>query len=71
MSERDPRVDPIPGDVLCGEYSREFAVIRREDNGCIVNQKPPWGPRRVFVPASMWRKWAANATVVRQAQEPK
>ncbi len=71
MSERDPKTDARPGDVLRGSPfgKREFTVTDRRDNGCGVTQKPPFRPRVGFVPAAAWLEWSKTATIVRRAEQ--
>jgi hypothetical protein len=58
MSERDPRVDPRPGDVLRG------GGLRRE----VIDLGDVYGaPYQEWL--AKWREWAANAEVVKRGDE--
>ena len=72
MGERDPRVDPVKGDILesaDGEIRRTVdgfepagrLVVTQERYGEWFGTKTPW--------LSQWQRWAANATVIRRAEE--
>lgn len=76
-SERDPRVDPMPGDVLRGlnfgrnETRRVSCVINSEcsmtDYATVMFYRGPTASSAVS--RDNWRKWAKNAEVVRVAGE--
>lgn len=71
VSERDPRVDPKPGDVLRKErderWIEEVFVHGRAKRVNFV--RPDLIAESITIGAH--RKWAATATVVRRAEEPK
>lgn len=67
-SERDPRVDPMPGDVLDTVEQRREVVCcppRMVQFVC-----PSCGPGDIHtIYASTWRKWARNAEVIQRGDE--
>jgi hypothetical protein len=85
MSERDPRVDPMPGDSIAREFVTALGgcIIREVEraHGGFVGFYRDNGHRRKWkiITLDDWRRWAARseilesaaATVVRQAQELK
>jgi hypothetical protein len=81
-TDRDPRVDPKPGDVLEKKYkgqsrgSNERTVDEVYDD--CVTQPCPRNRRVVYTGDNVcapdigirsWRRWAAGATVIRCAEE--
>lgn len=68
MAERDPRVDPRPGDVLRPEWLRRSnREILSIENG-FINSELCDGTV-IHERVSIFRKWAATATVVRRAED--
>jgi hypothetical protein len=68
-SERDPKTDPRPGDVLLGSGSRR-SVIR---SGCPslwqMYRSPGHGNEVLTCTNEEWQKWAANAGIIKQAED--
>ena len=65
MSERDPRVDPVKGDVIRHPYYIGDLKIRYVVDGIVYSTLGAIGS------LEYWRKWAAGATVVRKAGDAK
>ena len=78
MSERDPRVDPMPGDVLTKNGKErevdEVYTVKREG----IARNAMKYLRVIYVGAEAcspeitlraWRKWAANAEVVQAGKK--
>ena len=69
--ERDPRVDPIPGDAFLGKCSQKV-VTRRFGRyvayRCTLLVMAAWYvPPESIQHIARWRKWAKNAEVVKHA----
>lgn len=66
MSERDPRVDPKPGDVVIfgPQWQRERYEVMVRDAGV----KYLMGDSRLGHHCSLrdWRQWSANAEIVKR-----
>lgn len=70
-SERDPRVDPRPGDVLCKQEKRlMFSRWVKCVLGCEILYSDIAG-QACAASSRGWRKWASNAEVIHVALEPK
>lgn len=69
-SERDPRINPIPGDVLVrGRFTRRVTSIGRDSLGLIRSVRTVECVGRLVWPSlHQWRKWAATAQVVKKAE---
>ncbi len=76
-ANRDPRINPLPGDVLRKKYQGQYF----ESRGYITREVAGIGEHCVsffgrfenaseVVTFSAWRKWAKDATVERSAVEP-
>jgi len=68
---RDPRIDPLPGDMLRNRdhhYRRVIAV--GPDFVKCIDSEVAAGPSR-FPSPFQFRKWAANATVIRRGEDGK
>ncbi len=73
--ERDPRVDPVAGDVLSRKYQGQYFESRgyseREvdevEDGYVVYVGPDVCSPRIKL--ASWRKWAAIATVINRGDE--
>lgn len=69
MSERDPRVSPQRGDVLRKGNGPEITVLWvRGLLGTVRWQTADMPVRFQTCSGVEWRKWAANATVVRRGE---
>jgi hypothetical protein len=66
MAERDPRVDPRPGDVLTRGGDEVEVLYFRYLLG--IAKWRTRGGKSMRCSAIAWRKWAANATVVRRGE---
>lgn len=66
--DRDPRVDPMPGDVL--RKRNVDYTVDYDSQICFCITKRQFGRHGVrtdgYGHADDWRKWAATATVVRR-----
>lgn len=67
--ERDPRVDPRPGDVLLGKNEGDGSPCKRTvlsvtPLGNIFYRQQGWGRKELLEGPKQWRKWAATAEVV-------
>lgn len=67
MTERDPRTDPRPGDVLKGMFVT-LTVINVDEDGRVSFDFDSGGLGRR--PLKTWRAWAKFATVLTRVQEP-
>lgn len=69
-TERDPRVDPQPGDVLRMSYGDEYRVLA-VDSVSITDTPNKQGHvdygEKLWNLRGTWRKWAASAEVVHRA----
>jgi hypothetical protein len=67
MRERDPRIDPMPGDVVlrADVNPRPFHVLKVEDD--IVGRFGN-GTRGSLCGLPYWRKWAANAEIIKRGE---
>lgn len=64
-NSRDPRIDPRKGDILCVE-GRVREVTHQEDSYCVYRFQFGW---KTYTPSlKHWRRWAANAKVIRRAE---
>ena len=70
MSERDPRVDPRPGDVV--HSTREFLPFHVTEadpiGNSICGHFGQHGIRGSLCGFPYWRKWAENAKVIKKAE---
>ncbi len=68
MTERDPRIDPKPGDLLesARGQARQVVYVTMCDQ---VVYDPPRGPQRLC-DLKTWRRWAKGATVQVRAPKP-
>lgn len=71
--DRDPRIDPKPGDVLkgkrvegCGNSVVFSVTVAGLHHVSFNHGTGRWGR---FMTRSAWRKWAATATVIRRSEE--
>ena len=67
MSTRDPRKDPMPGDVLKkGEEQKEYLGDGRVRSYDLTEEHTPRGHQRNISLESItaWRKWAKDAEVI-------
>ena len=72
MSERDPKIDPVKGDILrrekqtveITEVNRHFGFVF-DGSPMPVELLTPWN--RPWKPT--WRKWAATAEVIKRGDE--
>lgn len=74
MSERDSRIDPRPGDVLQGNVSgktrvKTITAVTELMGGYVVVRSVLENGRNSSSWIEGWRKWAAGATVISQAEE--
>lgn len=74
MSERDPRVDPRPGDVLrrvigFSNYERRVVCCGMSGGTPTVTFLSRTGKRHTTIWLTDWRKWAANAEIVKRGRE--
>lgn len=71
MSERDPRVDPMPGDVLTYTTTlKRVKCVRRVIKVSARKVLYKLDERfTIYDWKNDWKRWAAGATVVRQAQD--
>lgn len=58
---RDPRINPIPGDVL-HKWDRNFLVTRHE-MGCVFTE-PSLSAHQKWTGLLFYREWAAHSEVV-------
>lgn len=65
-TERDPRVDPRPGDIVTVPGNLPFHVLESSP-GSICGRFGP-GMRGSLCALPYWRKWAATAEVVRRGE---
>lgn len=73
MSERDPRIDPMPGDVLDVVGNPKRKVARFGVNRIAVRYREVGMMQRKSHPVEIamiqaWRKWAATAQIVKKAE---
>lgn len=73
MSERDPKLDPMPGDVLrVGKWFRKVeSVSPRQGDVYYLRREHHWlaGGYSNRCELASWRKWASTAQVVKRAEE--
>lgn len=65
---RDPRVDPMPGDVLQRVWHLETDTVEVLDGGMYRSRfgnTDRWMPARPINPKG-WRIWASNATIIKR-----
>lgn len=65
MTERDPRVDPRPGDVLRDTFRADSTVVHV--SGSIITRVKDGA--RTNVGLQYWRAWYRDATIIRRAEE--
>ena len=68
MAERDPRVDPRPGDVLRSYKGIEREVLFNTGLGVKYIYSGTTNQRGYAPLVPHWIRWAANATVVRRGE---
>ena len=78
MTDRDPRVDPRPGDLLEQNTNRRLVTsieggrVRYIHTRLMFWESHGWyGDNPCWTRVENWRKWAAGATVVRKAGDAK
>lgn len=64
MADRDPKMDPQPGDVF-HKWDQNF-LVDRVTQGCIFS-KPSLSAHKNWVGVLYFRAWAASAEVVLNA----
>lgn len=66
MSERDPRVNPRPGDVVLGKDAASVVSCIKSTSKRVHYQI---GPLRAVntMPITEWRRWAKDAEVIHKA----
>lgn len=64
MSERDPRVDPRPGDKVGDRHVVSRCSYERSQDG--IGYRTPEGFRWT-TPLSRWQTWAKNLEVLKHA----
>lgn len=70
MSERDPRVDPKPGDVLIwGKHRLRISVVAIQANGVLYTVPARRGNLSCLCPANEWVDSFADAEVIHRAEE--
>lgn len=70
MTERDPRIDPRPGDVLKrGKSTRTLTVdeLWPLRGLMLLANGSKWSNHRKWMTLHQWEQWAKTATVIKRA----
>jgi len=72
---RDPRIDPMPGDVVRAKRTRRVMTVAKSHLGnypsALIFEGTCGYSTRGVISLSQWRKWAANAEVIERGDDAK